>query len=162
MLVCWNVQKLRKHVRREHPSARPLEVDPSLAEKWKKLEHERELNDVFSTIRSAMPGAIVMGDYVIDGNFGGLHRNFGLDNHLDETLLGQTLLVICGIIMSTQTIFSMIAIIHLIRMIFLSIILALRLHLMFSTESLDFTVGSYWDDQGGGNDIEQVVESGDL
>lgn len=33
---------------------------------------------------------------------------------------------------------------------------------MFSTESLDFTVGSYWDDQGGGNDIEQVVESGDL
>lgn len=76
--------------------------------------------------------------------------------------LGQTLLVICGIIMSTQTIFSMIAIIHLIRMIFLSIILALRLHLMFSTESLDFTVGSYWDDQGGGNDIEQVVESGDL
>ncbi|KAG5596968.1 hypothetical protein H5410_038200 [Solanum commersonii] len=79
-------KKLRKHVRREHPSARPLEVDPSLAEKWKKLEHERELNDVFSTIRSAMPGAIVMGDYVIDGNFGGLHRNFGLDNHLDETL----------------------------------------------------------------------------
>ncbi|XP_015082826.1 uncharacterized protein LOC107026387 [Solanum pennellii] len=79
-------KKLRKHVRRQHPSARPLEVDPSLAEKWKKLEHERELNDVFSTIRSAMPGAIVMGDYVIDGNFGGLHRNFGLDNHLDETL----------------------------------------------------------------------------
>lgn len=79
-------KKLRKHVRREHPSARPLEVDPSLAEKWKKLEHERELNDVFSTIRSAMPGAIVMGDYVIEGNFGGLHRNFALDDHLDETL----------------------------------------------------------------------------
>lgn len=79
-------KKLRKHVRREHPSARPLEVDPSHAEKWKKLEHERELNDVFSTIRSAMPGAIVMGDYVIESNFGGFHRNFGLDDHLGDTL----------------------------------------------------------------------------
>ncbi|PHU12237.1 hypothetical protein BC332_19167 [Capsicum chinense] len=75
-------KKLRKHVRREHPSARPLEVNPSLAEKWKKLEHERERNDVFSTIRSTMPGAIVMGDYVIEGNFGGLHRNFDLDEPL--------------------------------------------------------------------------------
>ncbi|CAN4104861.1 unnamed protein product [Withania somnifera] len=54
--------------------------------KWKNVEHERDLNDVFSTIRSAMPGAIVMGDYAIEGNFGGLHRDFELDDHLDETL----------------------------------------------------------------------------
>lgn len=76
--------------------------------------------------------------------------------------LDQNLLAVGGMIMSTQMIFSMMAIIHLIRMIFSSIILALRLHLMFSTESLDFTVGSYWEDQGGGNDIELVAEFGDL
>ncbi|KAL1812901.1 hypothetical protein ACET3Z_022966 [Daucus carota] len=64
-------KELRKHVRAEHPSARPREVDPSLAEKWKKLENERDQNDVMSTIRSSMPGAIIRGDYVIEGNHHG-------------------------------------------------------------------------------------------
>lgn len=57
-------KELRKHVKTEHPWARPREVDPSLAEKWKKLENDRELNDVMSTISSTMPGSIIMGDYV--------------------------------------------------------------------------------------------------
>lgn len=57
---------LKKHVKTKHPCARPRKVDPVLAEKWKKLENDRELDDVFSTIRSTMPGAIIMGDYVIE------------------------------------------------------------------------------------------------
>ncbi|CAK9168150.1 unnamed protein product [Ilex paraguariensis] len=79
-------KELRKHVRAQHPWARPCEVDPSLAEKWKKLEHERELNDVFSTIRSTMPGAIVMGDYVIEGNYRRFSRDYDVEDYLDDAL----------------------------------------------------------------------------
>ncbi|KAI3728162.1 hypothetical protein L6452_16793 [Arctium lappa] len=77
---------LRKHVRADHPLARPREVDPSLAEKWKKLENDRELNDVMSTINSTMPGSIIMGDYVIEGNFRGFPRDDNVDNYLDSVL----------------------------------------------------------------------------
>lgn len=77
---------LRKHVRADHPCARPREVDPSLAEKWKKLENDRELNDVMSTINSTMPGSIIMGDYVIEGNFRGFPRDDNVDNYLDSVL----------------------------------------------------------------------------
>ncbi|KAA8538554.1 hypothetical protein F0562_028252 [Nyssa sinensis] len=79
-------KELRKHVRTEHPRACPREVDPLLAEKWKSLELERERNDVYSTIRSSMPGAIVMGDYVIEGNYGGSSRDYDLDDYLDDAL----------------------------------------------------------------------------
>ncbi|KAL8110945.1 uncharacterized protein LOC141672630 [Apium graveolens] len=85
-------KELRKHVRAEHPSARPREVDPLLAEKWKKLENEREQSDVMSTIRSSMPGAIIRGDYVIEGNhrgsirFGSLRGEEDDDSDLDEFL----------------------------------------------------------------------------
>lgn len=78
---------LRKHVRANHPLARPREVDPSLAEKWKKLENDRDLNDVMSTINSTMPGSIIMGDYVIEGNFLGVSRDHELDNYLDNVIL---------------------------------------------------------------------------
>ncbi|OWM84930.1 uncharacterized protein LOC116204047 [Punica granatum] len=61
-------KELRKHVRVEHPSARPREVDPALEQKWRRLERERERDDVISTIRSTMPGAMVFGDYVIEGS----------------------------------------------------------------------------------------------
>ncbi|KAM7514970.1 hypothetical protein LguiA_004553 [Lonicera macranthoides] len=81
-------KELRKHVRKAHPRARPREVDPTLAEKWKKLEHEREQSDVMSTIRSTMPGAIVMGDYVIESNYhGGASRDYDVDDYLDEVIL---------------------------------------------------------------------------
>ncbi|XAR62623.1 hypothetical protein NMG60_11017454 [Bertholletia excelsa] len=79
-------KQLRKHVKAEHPRARPREVDPSLAEKWKKLEHEREREDVISTIRSSMPGAIVMGDYVIERNYHGLSGNHNVDDYLGEAI----------------------------------------------------------------------------
>ncbi|KAL3843714.1 hypothetical protein ACJIZ3_001117 [Penstemon smallii] len=61
-------KELRKHVKCEHPSSNPHEVDPSLEHKWRRLERERERDDVMSTIRSSMPGAVFFGDYVIEGN----------------------------------------------------------------------------------------------
>ncbi|CAM8901396.1 hypothetical protein QQ045_009684 [Rhodiola kirilowii] len=61
-------KELRRHVRSEHPSACPREVDPAIEQKWRRLEREREHDDVISTIRSSMPGAVVFGDYVIEGN----------------------------------------------------------------------------------------------
>lgn len=73
-------KNLRKHVRVDHPLARPREVDPSLAEKWKKLENDSELNDVMSTISSTMPGSIIMGDYVIERNTRGYARDYEMDN----------------------------------------------------------------------------------
>ncbi|KAK9167644.1 hypothetical protein Scep_002835 [Stephania cephalantha] len=71
-------KELRKHVKREHPSAKPREVDPVLEQKWKRLEHEREREDVMSTIRSSMPGAMVLGDYVIE------RSNHAFDSDSDE------------------------------------------------------------------------------
>ncbi|XP_059648128.1 uncharacterized protein LOC132294330 [Cornus florida] len=72
-------KELRKHVRAEHPSARPREVDPILEQNWRSFEREQEQNDVISTIMSTMPGAMVLGDYVIEGN------HFSSDTDEDET-----------------------------------------------------------------------------
>lgn len=63
-----NYKELRKHVRCKHPFARPREVDPIREEKWKRFECERERNDVISTILSSSPGAVVLGDYVLEPN----------------------------------------------------------------------------------------------
>ncbi|KAK4405060.1 hypothetical protein Sango_0512500 [Sesamum angolense] len=65
-------KELRKHVRAEHPSAKPREVDPTLEQKWRRLEREREREDVMGTIRSSMPGAVFFGDYVIEGSQHGI------------------------------------------------------------------------------------------
>ncbi|EPS60637.1 hypothetical protein M569_14166, partial [Genlisea aurea] len=61
-------RELRRHVRSEHPSAKPQKVDASLEHRWRMMELERERADVISTIRSTNPGALVFGDYVIEGN----------------------------------------------------------------------------------------------
>jgi hypothetical protein len=70
-------KELRKHMKAEHPSAQPREVDPVLEQKWRSLQRENERDDVLSTIRSTMPGSMVFGDYVIEGNN---HHGF----HSDE------------------------------------------------------------------------------
>lgn len=62
-----NYRELRRHARRVHPTVRPADVDPTRQRAWRRLEDQREYNDIVSAIRSAMPGAIVVGDYVIDG-----------------------------------------------------------------------------------------------
>ncbi|KAL1814795.1 hypothetical protein ACET3Z_017369 [Daucus carota] len=59
-------KELKKHVKLQHPTARPREVDPAHEQKWKRLEREREREDVISTITSSMPGSMVFGDYVIE------------------------------------------------------------------------------------------------
>lgn len=69
-------KELRKHVKLEHPLARSWDVDPLHAEKWKKLENETDLSDVLSTIRSTMPGVIVVGDYVIERNRHRVYRDY--------------------------------------------------------------------------------------
>uniref|UniRef100_A0A0D6R719 Uncharacterized protein n=1 Tax=Araucaria cunninghamii TaxID=56994 RepID=A0A0D6R719_ARACU len=59
-------EQLRKHARSVHPTARPADVDPSHQRAWRHLERQRDFGDVLSTIRSTMPRAVVLGDYVID------------------------------------------------------------------------------------------------
>ncbi|KAJ6843109.1 uncharacterized protein M6B38_300240 [Iris pallida] len=61
-----NYRELRRHARRIHPTTRPSDVDPTRQRAWHRLEHQREYGDILSAVRSAMPGAIVLGDYVID------------------------------------------------------------------------------------------------
>lgn len=65
-----NYAELRRHARRIHPTTRPADVDPSRRRAWRHLEHQREYGDILSAIRSAMPGAVVLGDYVIDNGDG--------------------------------------------------------------------------------------------
>ncbi|XP_016482134.2 uncharacterized protein LOC107803051 [Nicotiana tabacum] len=61
-----NYSELRQHARRVHPTARPSDIDPSRQRAWRQLENQREYNDIVSAIHSAMPGAMVLGDYVIE------------------------------------------------------------------------------------------------
>ncbi|XP_073029798.1 uncharacterized protein [Primulina eburnea] len=89
-------KELQKHVRTEHPSAKPHEMDPTLAQKWTNLEQEREREDVMSTIRSSNPGALFFGDYVIershfglgsDGDADALEPNDEIENGFDRRLM---------------------------------------------------------------------------
>ncbi|KAI9397281.1 hypothetical protein POPTR_003G021800v4 [Populus trichocarpa] len=99
-------KELRKHVKTNHPSARPRGVDPILEQKWRRLEREREHDDVISTIRSTMPGAMVFGDYVIEGSHYGFdtdedggfdadatERNEGFEVGFDRNLVNVFLLL---------------------------------------------------------------------
>ncbi|ESQ37134.1 hypothetical protein EUTSA_v10002596mg [Eutrema salsugineum] len=61
-----NYQDLRRHARRIHPTTRPSDTDPTRELAWRRLESQREYGDIVSAIRSAMPGAVVVGDYVIE------------------------------------------------------------------------------------------------
>ncbi|KAG6784211.1 hypothetical protein POTOM_009897 [Populus tomentosa] len=82
-------KQLRKHVKAKHPLAQPRAVDPLLKEKWKKFECERERNDVISTIMSSTPGALVLGDYVIEPGYRGIHNDYDSDSDssLDDGFL---------------------------------------------------------------------------
>ncbi|KAK1560337.1 hypothetical protein Q3G72_025467 [Acer saccharum] len=81
-------KELRKHMKVDHPTARPREVDPSVEQKWRRLEREREHDDVISTIRSTMPGAMVLGDYVIEGNHYGLDTD-AMEGRFDANTAGR-------------------------------------------------------------------------
>ncbi|KAG0453146.1 hypothetical protein HPP92_025810 [Vanilla planifolia] len=70
-----NYRELRRHARRVHPSTRPVDIDPSRQRAWRRLEDQREYGDILSAVRSAMPGAIVFGDYVIESGSEALPRD---------------------------------------------------------------------------------------
>ncbi|XP_010550873.1 PREDICTED: uncharacterized protein LOC104821642 [Tarenaya hassleriana] len=74
-----NYQELRRHARRVHPTTRPSDIDPSRERAWRRLEHQREYGDIVSAVRSAMPGAVVVGDYIIENGdrFSGERRENG-------------------------------------------------------------------------------------
>lgn len=47
-----NYSDLRKHARHEHPLARPSEADPERQRNWRRLERQRDLGDLLSTLQS--------------------------------------------------------------------------------------------------------------
>uniref|UniRef100_A0A0D9WY33 Uncharacterized protein n=1 Tax=Leersia perrieri TaxID=77586 RepID=A0A0D9WY33_9ORYZ len=59
-------EQLREHARTAHLLANPAHVDLSRKRTWDRLEREQEFGDVISAIRSQNPGAIIVGDYVIE------------------------------------------------------------------------------------------------
>ncbi|XP_021764546.1 uncharacterized protein LOC110729137 isoform X1 [Chenopodium quinoa] len=48
-----NYTDLRKHARVEHPLVRPSEADPERQRNWRRLERQRDIGDVLSTIQSS-------------------------------------------------------------------------------------------------------------
>ncbi|CAN8258247.1 unnamed protein product [Cochlearia groenlandica] len=86
-----NYQDLRRHARRTHPTTRPSDTDPTRERAWRRLENQREYGDIVSAIRSAMPGAVVVGDYVIENGdrFSGGERETvnGNNNDIWTTLV---------------------------------------------------------------------------
>jgi hypothetical protein len=74
-LFYGSYRQLKKHVKENHPRAKPRAIDPVLEAKWKKLEVERERSDVISTVMSSTPGAMVFGDYVIEPYNGYDHQD---------------------------------------------------------------------------------------
>ncbi|KAK1282912.1 hypothetical protein QJS10_CPB22g00968 [Acorus calamus] len=69
------------------------QVDPALEQKWRRLELERERRDVITTIRATTPGALVLGDYVIEGNDGyGGHDNDEDEGGLNDRLSNRNVL----------------------------------------------------------------------
>ena len=69
--------ELRAHARREHPFARPSELDPNRVRRWTRLQRQRDIGDVWSVIRSAMPHSTILGDYAIDDdNVNNVEENY--------------------------------------------------------------------------------------
>ncbi|GAB2300367.1 hypothetical protein Dimus_034408 [Dionaea muscipula] len=48
-----NYADLRKHARHDHPLVRPSEADPERQRNWRRLERQRDIGDVLSTIQSS-------------------------------------------------------------------------------------------------------------
>ncbi|XP_057536605.1 uncharacterized protein LOC130814521 [Amaranthus tricolor] len=49
-----NYSDLRRHARQEHPLVRPSEADPERQRNWRRLERQRDIGDVLSTIQSSL------------------------------------------------------------------------------------------------------------
>ncbi|KAF8406969.1 hypothetical protein HHK36_006090 [Tetracentron sinense] len=68
---------LRKHARLEHPLIRPSEADPERQRDWRRLERQRDIGDVLSTIQSAF-GEERSDDSILSVDEGGLLTVFFL------------------------------------------------------------------------------------
>ncbi|CAA0825261.1 Protein of unknown function (DUF1644 [Striga hermonthica] len=58
-------KELRRHARLVHPLARPADVDPEMQHNWRRLERERDLGDLLSTLRMSMENEINEGGWLI-------------------------------------------------------------------------------------------------
>ena len=57
---------LRAHAKKDHPWSRPQEADPARRLEWDRLQRTAEAEDVLATLRATMPGARVLGDYLVE------------------------------------------------------------------------------------------------
>ncbi|KAK8937336.1 hypothetical protein KSP39_PZI012010 [Platanthera zijinensis] len=65
--------EIRKHARTEHPLIRPSETDPDRQRDWRRLEQQRDLGDLFSTMQSVLGGEDDGLTFLADGGeFGSL------------------------------------------------------------------------------------------
>ncbi|MQL91368.1 hypothetical protein Taro_023986, partial [Colocasia esculenta] len=62
--------ELRKHARTEHPSVRPSDADPERQRNWRRMERQRDIEDLLSTIRPlfADDGMAVVGNDADEAN----------------------------------------------------------------------------------------------
>lgn len=51
-------QELRKHARVEHPTVRPMEVDPERQRDWRRMEQQRDFGDLLSMLRTGFSSNI--------------------------------------------------------------------------------------------------------
>lgn len=69
---------LRKHARLEHPLVRPSEVDPERQRNWRRLERQRDLGDLLSTLQSSFGESNRVDDGILPIDDGGLLAVFFL------------------------------------------------------------------------------------
>ncbi|KAF7806360.1 plant/MPE11-6 protein [Senna tora] len=69
---------LRKHARLEHPLVRPSEVDPERQRNWRRLERQRDLGDLLSTLQSSFGENSRVDDGILPIDDGGLLAVFFL------------------------------------------------------------------------------------
>lgn len=69
---------LRKHARVEHPLERPSAVDPERQRTWRRLERQRDLGDLLSTLQTSFGGESRVDDVIPPIDDGGLLAVFFL------------------------------------------------------------------------------------
>ncbi|GLT55029.1 hypothetical protein SLA2020_281830 [Shorea laevis] len=75
---------LRKHARLEHPLVRPSEADPERQRSWRRLERQRDLGDLLSTLQSSF-GEDRGDDNILPIDDGGDPPDFGGESYEGET-----------------------------------------------------------------------------
>ncbi|XP_059316231.1 uncharacterized protein LOC132067123 isoform X1 [Lycium ferocissimum] len=85
-----NYAELRKHARREHPSERPCEADPTRQSEWTRLEHQRNFEDDFSEYQAPSDDDSSGDDFLtelsLDGGLFDSETEEGLDEDINISL----------------------------------------------------------------------------